>query len=494
MSVRTGFGGGIALVVALCQIGSAQSFQLIKSLSGPSGKTVGAKFVFDETRSRFVYPQDKSLIVYFEWKAPLGMHTLSAVWKGPDGRTLSISPDIKIEAQTAELNAYWTFLITPNEPSGIWTCEVRIDGEPAGSHSFEMVIPEAPAQAEKPKEPERPTMDELYNRVTPSLVWVHALDADGTRLDSSSGFVYGKNLVATSFEAIDSANLIEIEFADGRRARTDEVVACSRLQDWAILRADTASVTSLSRGDSAAVQVGQRLPVFDAHSNHIREFGGVDVTGKQSVKNRGPRILFSPAMNVEASGGPLLDLEGRVIGILGASLTPGARFHQKNITMMPALWNDLTSLSAATPVSILPANLPDQATTFRELMEKHVFTRPLSPGPSFLWGGTSDQVSKNAADAQPRYVSEFRPKQDVWVQMMWQKREKNGKGVLAAQIFDAANQMIGAVPPKKLSLNGQSPTRVAFSFPASPLAPGTYRIDVLWNDLAVWRTFFTVVE
>jgi hypothetical protein len=26
------------------------------------------------------------------------------------------------------------------------------------------------------------------------------------------------------------------------------------------------------------------------------------------------------------------------------------------------------------------------------------------------------------------------------------------------------------------------------------LIPGVYRIDVLWNDHAVWRTFFTIVE
>lgn len=51
---------------------AAESPRLIRSLSGPSGRVVGPKFVFDDTRNRFVFPQDKSLTVYFEWEAQPG--------------------------------------------------------------------------------------------------------------------------------------------------------------------------------------------------------------------------------------------------------------------------------------------------------------------------------------------------------------------------------------------------------------------------------------
>src|ERR1700676_4098025 len=105
--------------------------RMIRSLSGPSGKTIGPKFVLDEVRSRFIYPQDKNLVVYFEWLAPLGDHVLSAMWKGPDGRIQSLSPDIKVQTQTKELNAYWIFGLTPGMASGLWVAEVRLDGQPA---------------------------------------------------------------------------------------------------------------------------------------------------------------------------------------------------------------------------------------------------------------------------------------------------------------------------------------------------------------------------
>src|SRR5579863_544669 len=117
------------------------TLRFLKSQAGPSGKIVDNRFVFDELRNRFVYPQDKSLTVYFEWEAPAGNHILSAMWKDPDGRVASISPDVKMETKTPELHAYWIFELAAGMRSGIWTAEVRVDGAPAGSHSFELVLP-----------------------------------------------------------------------------------------------------------------------------------------------------------------------------------------------------------------------------------------------------------------------------------------------------------------------------------------------------------------
>src|ERR1041385_7652564 len=117
----------------------AQAPRLIRSLSGPSGVVDGAKFVFDETRMRFVYPQDKSLTVYFEWESVPGPHSLNAVWKDPSGKAVTLSPEVKVNAPTKELNCYWIFHLIPGLVNGVWTVEVRVDGQPAGSHSFELV-------------------------------------------------------------------------------------------------------------------------------------------------------------------------------------------------------------------------------------------------------------------------------------------------------------------------------------------------------------------
>lgn len=165
-------------------IASAEdSPKLLRALSGPSGTVVDSKFVFDETRTRFVFPQDKSLTVYFEWQSSPGSHALSAIWKKPDGGVASISPEMKMSISGTRLNAYWLFNLSPGLPNGVWTVEIRIDGQPAGSHFFEIAgmaepKPEPPSVAPPKEEPKQPSLDEIFKTITPSLVWIRKIGRD----------------------------------------------------------------------------------------------------------------------------------------------------------------------------------------------------------------------------------------------------------------------------------------------------------------------------
>src|SRR5260370_5108221 len=192
----------LIVLINLHNSAMADTFRLIKSQSGPSGRIADNRFVFDEVRNRFVYPQDKSLTVSFEWEAPLGNHTLSAFWKDPEGRVASISPDVKMEIKTSVLQAYWVYELASGMRSGIWTVEIRIDGEPAGSHSFELVSAE-PSKAEAAlSSPKLPSVDEIYASVGKSLVWIYKLDGAGGRTDTSLGFMIASGQLATAFQAI----------------------------------------------------------------------------------------------------------------------------------------------------------------------------------------------------------------------------------------------------------------------------------------------------
>jgi hypothetical protein len=68
------------------------------------------------------------------------------------------------------------------------------------------------------------------------------------------------------------------------------------------------------------------------------------------------------------------------------------------------------------------------------------------------------------------------------------------KGFFSAEIFNAANRILGNVPGKKVTLADNVPLRLASSFSPATLIPVGYRIDVLWNDHSVWRTFITIVD
>ncbi len=482
------------LVLLATALSAAGDFRLIRSLSGPSGKVDGSKFVFDEVRSRFVHPQDKSLIAYFEWEGPPGTHVLTGLWRRPDGRVDSISPDVKIESNTSQLTCYWTYTLDPEMMPGVWAVEVRVDGQPGGSHSFEIAGTSPPkAIPTGDAVPKLPTLDQIFRTAFPSLAWVRKFDASGKVTDTASGFILDKDRVVTALQAVDGASKLEIEFAGGRKAETDQLAAWSRSGDWAVVDVDTAALPALQIGDSNLVGVGERLIVFNVEGD-AKAIGGVDISGKRNVQGFGERIQFSPPISLEATGGPLLDVKGKVVGILGGSLMPGTRFDPHHMSVNPALGTATKLLSAASPTSAIPGQVPFKTSKLSELVATGVLTAPLAGMDGLLYVTTSLEMSKTAADPLPRDTSEFsRRDKQVWVISEWQKKGKVSKGLLAAKVYDDQNRVRITVEPKKTSLPS-SPMRSGFGFAPAPLDPGVYRIDLTWDDQPVWRTFIRVTN
>jgi len=471
---------------------TAATFRFIKSQSGPSGKIADNRFVFDEVRNRFVYPQDKSLTVYFEWEAPPGDYTLSAFWKDPEGRVFSISPDIKMQTKTSQLNAYWVYELANGMRNGIWTVEIRIDGEPAGAHSFELMMPEA-ARVDLSSKP--PTLNEIYATASRSLVWIRKMDDVDRQSDTSLGFVIAAGQVVTAFQAVDSATLLEVELSKGRRVTTHELWACNRLQDWAVLKVDTGNTAALRKAESGNVPVGERYLVFNVERNQTRIFGGVDITGRRSVAGFGDRIQIQPSPSQEAVGGPLLTPDGLVAGVVGGSVAPGSRVSRHAMSVSPALWSRLNADSAATPISLVSVLNDGRSATLQSLLDSGVLTPPVTPNPSLIYGGSTRAVSKLANDLTTKDTSEFSHRDVVaWVYTLWQKKDKSGKGVVSAKVYDCRNKLLVDVIPKKVSLSSAVPTRVAFDFALQKFTAGIYRVDVLWNDKPAWRTFLTVMD
>ncbi len=463
-------------------------FRLVRSLSGPSGTVVGSNFVLDETRNRFVYPQDASLVVYLEWEGPAGKHTLTGLWKDPAGRIASISPDVQMQTETPVLKAYWVFHIAAGLDSGIWTLEVRIDGQPAGSHPFELVMPQ-------PAAPKRPSLDEIYKTAGASLVWVHSLDGNGRRIDSASGFVGAPQQIVTAFQAIESANHLEIEFADGRKVKSEEIWTCDHLQDWALVKVDTGGAAPLRRAVGDSVFVGDRLITFNGGPEKGRVIGGVDIVGSRSVPGFGQRLQFDPNLTAESVGAPLLNLEGDVVGMIGGTVTPGLRGNRRHTPVTGPYYGASGSWNTAIPIALLPGDVVQPPRTLRALLDAGLLIPPVQPFSSFLYGGTAREISKSDAMVAPAEANEFtRLDRQVAIYSFWQRNDGPARGVLSAQIFDSANRVVATLAPTRIDLPSRVPVRQHFSLNPAALKGGFYRVDLLFDGRPVWRTYFRVVD
>ncbi len=130
-----------------------------------------------------------------------------------------------------------------------------------------------------------------------------------------------KGLIVTNNHVIDGASQVRVSLKDGRTF-TGEVVGADEATDVAVIRLDADDLPAAELGDSEALKVGQFVLAI---GNALALPGGPTVSmGVLSAKGRplpGSDFIFEGLLQTDAavnpgnSGGPLADLDGRIIGI-----------------------------------------------------------------------------------------------------------------------------------------------------------------------------------
>jgi regulator of sirC expression with transglutaminase-like and TPR domain len=172
------------------------------------------------------------------------------------------------------------------------------------------------------------TVEQLTAAARDSVVVITHQGRDGREEGAGAGFVISADgLVATSFHVIGEARPIRVQFANGRRAEVTEVHASDRRFDLAILRVDAGRLPPLKLGNSESLRQGAQVIAI---GNPLGLEGSV-VQGVVSARREVEGIeMIQLAIPIEPgnSGGPLLDMKGRVQGILTlkSALTPNLGF------------------------------------------------------------------------------------------------------------------------------------------------------------------------
>jgi hypothetical protein len=487
----------VTLFLALAQSAAlAQPARAIRCQSGPSGVVVDAgTFRIESPRSRFIFPNDKSLVIYCEFEGNPGRNVLTGVWKDPSGKSVFVSADVQLQTPGRAFSAYWTYYLSEEMPPGPWTLEIRVNGQVAGSHLFEVVTPaKAPEAPVIPPVDERkfPTLDELFTRQD-ALVWIRKRDPAGRVIDIATGFVIAKDQIATAFESIDGAASIDVETASGQKHNVNALVAWNRLQNWAILPVPTADMKPFDRATEAP-KLGARVTVFNAEPNAIRTIGGVDFVGKNAA---GSQWLLQPTAAMSAVGGPVLDSMGAVVGILASNETPGLRIGTVQALSIPR-WRLLNSLSTVgIPISLVPAMSPAETkpTPLSEILAKGEITPPLAStsAPELQYATVSLDLPKTLTElgSSMREVNEVSKgsNSEVGVYSVWRRvQPKVVEGMLSMTVSHAGNSRAIVSDAVKIKLPAQGVTQQVYRFQPARLPPGVYRIDLLWNGDVVWRS------
>src|SRR5438132_2556270 len=160
------------------------------------------------------------------------------------------------------------------------------------------------------------SVEQVAEAARKSIVVVSFAGRDGKRQGLGTGFVVGADgLIATNLHVLGEARPIGVEMADGKRYEVSSVHASDRSLDLALIRINARDLPVLELGDSDQLKEGQPIvAIGNPHGLRHSVVSGV-VSAKREMEGR-QMIQLAIPIEPGNSGGPLLDMDGKVQGIL----------------------------------------------------------------------------------------------------------------------------------------------------------------------------------
>jgi len=203
-----------------------------------------------------------------------------------------------------------------------------------------MLVPTAPPPEQAVEEPPQKEMTsaDAYEKIRPSVVMVRGSPYDGTEevegeAQDSTGtgvVIVDNGIILTNLHVVHGAKRIRVIFADGMEVAADMIGARPE-HDLAVLKAQsvpddlepaTMRSTMGLRPGEPVVAVGFPFGIGPSASAGVisglgREYRSIE--GKRILTNL---IQFDAAANPGNSGGPLVTMDGHVVGIVTAIMNP----------------------------------------------------------------------------------------------------------------------------------------------------------------------------
>lgn len=172
--------------------------------------------------------------------------------------------------------------------------------------------PETP----KADRPATRTVEDLTKSSRASIVTITVQGRDGKLQGLGTGFVVSaEGLIATNLHVIGESRPISAQLPDGRTLAVQSIHASDRELDLALLQVDARDLVPLPLGESAKVQDGEAIVALGNPRGLRNSVVAGLVSGHREVEGR---KMLQLAIPIESgnSGGPVLDMQGRVIGVV----------------------------------------------------------------------------------------------------------------------------------------------------------------------------------
>lgn len=160
-----------------------------------------------------------------------------------------------------------------------------------------------------------PSIKGLVARVRPAIVVISYAGRDGAQEGLGTGFVIdARGLIATNLHVIGEARPISVQTAEGKTLAVKSVHASDRALDLAILEVEGGELPRLELS-SETPPTGEPVVLMGNPRGLKHSVVTGVVSGTREIDSRSMLQLAVP-VEPGNSGGPVLDMQGRVLGIM----------------------------------------------------------------------------------------------------------------------------------------------------------------------------------
>ena len=170
------------------------------------------------------------------------------------------------------------------------------------------------------------TPEEIAETALASTVLIVIEDNIG-RSSLGSGFVIGEGQIATNAHVVEGASSGTVKLVGSETAHAiDSIPAIDRAHDLAIVEATGITASALSFGDSDTLQIGQSVYAAGNPQGLTGTFSSGIISAIRPEGNalvEDTIIQMTTPVSPGSSGGPLLNTDGQVVGVIFSQVTRG---------------------------------------------------------------------------------------------------------------------------------------------------------------------------
>ncbi len=182
----------------------------------------------------------------------------------------------------------------------------------------------AAAEKEPASKPAVMSPEELFAKTSPAVVRVVVRDKDSKVISFGSGFfISADGLLITNYHVIKDAKFASVLLSNNATLFVDGVAATDAKADLALLKVNGKDLPHLTIAGEKPPKVGAKVYAIGNPQGLTNTLSEGMVSGLRKIKDGLSLIQTTAPISKGSSGGPLLTLNGKVVGVTSAYLAGG---------------------------------------------------------------------------------------------------------------------------------------------------------------------------